>query len=1074
MFAAVQSFQQILVPVSWRVDRSVLSGLFIVCVAIGVCSVFAGRVLAGEVEPATSRGDVPRYGRDIRPLLSDRCFSCHGPDKSSRKGRLRLDEEASAKRRAIVSGDAAGSRLVERLRTEDADELMPPPDSGKQLSAEDIALIERWIDAGAEYEAHWSFTPVVRPVPPSLQGLPDLSASSPPWAAIDRFVEARWQAAGLEASPLADPSTLARRVALDVTGLPLERERLDAFLASPDLAAYGALVDELLASEHRGEHLARLWLDAARYSDTDGYQQDATRSNWPWRDWVIDAYNLNLPFDQFTLEQFAGDLLPDARPDQVLATCFHRNHMTNGEGGRDPEESRVEYVIDRVNTIGMVWQGMTWGCSQCHDHKFDPLRQEEYYALAAYFDSIDEDGRAGGGAKPYLKVRSDKVEAGLRDAIAWRDSQKARYSAVREEASHRFDDWLQAFDGRAASTGAGVDRPHRSWHGWTAVRARTTGGSTIEPREAGELIVSGENPRHDDYVIAFRPELRRVTGLRLTVLPDAVHSRGGLSMAADGHVILTNLKISISTAGDRQMRELDVRSAIADYQRGASGKNYGKVRDVLDDDPRTGWSTEGSDVREARIAVFELDHPWIVDPAADLVLELRHRSLRGQSSMRRFRVEWTDERGGIFRKVGASPLERWFSGSAATQDRSDGTRKELLEQYLADESAVVEGRRELDRAAARVRVYEKAQGDISVMVLAERDEPRDTRVLVRGIWDQKGEPVRRGTPEAFPSLESGAPEDRAELARWLTSAENPLTARVVVNRYWQMFFGEGLVRTPEDFGLQGEPPTHPLLLDWLAAEFVEGGWDLRRVQKLILLSETYRRSSHATVEQRRIDPENRLLARGARFRRASPTIRDAALAVSGLLDRRIGGPPVYPYQPDGLWADSTMGRFHYQHSVGKDLYRRSLYSFWRRSVGPAAFFDAPKRRVCQVRVTRTNTPMHALTLMNDRTFVEAARVLAERLLAEGADSGSVPRDIDRLTSAFIAVLSRAPEARELEVLQTQLDGARAVFRRARGEAERLLAVGQAEVDPSIDPVEVAALSTVVMTLFNLDEFITHN
>ena len=998
--------------------------------------------------PAVLRGEeqAVSFNRDIRPLLSDRCFHCHGPDEGSREAKLRLDRREDAVASVVVPGDSLGSELVLRITSSDPDDIMPPPDSGtKPLSVDEVALLRKWIEQGADYERHWSFEPIERPALPKVLG--EDWVRNP----IDYFVLSRLEEAGLQPSQAASASMLARRVSYDLVGLPPEKSIAESLRRESGDRGYEQLVDSLLASKRYGERMAMVWLDAARYADTDGFQADATRNNWAWRDWVIEAYNNNMPFDQFTIEQFAGDLLEDATAEQILATCFHRNHMTNGEGGRDPEESRVDYVIDRVNTMGTVWLGLTLGCAQCHSHKFDPISQHEYYQLNAFFNSIDEDGRAGGGAKPFFEYESPFAGHGLAEARGWLRKKEAELAATETQARIEFEQWL-------TERRAEVESGHQTWTALPIEDLSTTSASEIRQRENGDVLVSGINPRHDDYVIHTRPRLQRVTGVRLEVLP--LGEGKGYSEAEDGHVILTNVKFAIRRGEETQLTEIEVASAIADHENQKKGaRDYGLFRDVLDDDPRTGWTTNGSDKTEPRIGVFAFAEPVFLAEDESLVVELRHRSLKGNCSLRRFRLSATDEAGPAVYGVEASPREALAAIVDGKRELSDELHERLWEEFAEDHRPFRTSWAAREAARGRVEDYQKAAKAQRVMVLKELRGPRETNVLIRGIWDQKGDVVQRGLPKAL-IREDGSASSRLELAEWLVDAANPLTARVTVNRYWQMYFGYGLVRTPEDFGMQGEPPTHPELLDWLAAEFIASGWDVKHMQRLIVTSATYRQTSDASTKAIKQDPENRLLARATRFRLPSWMIRDGALQASGLLVNRLGGPPVYPHQPPGLWADSTMGRFHYEPSVGGDLYRRSVYGFWRRSVGPALMFDASKRRVCQVRVTRTSTPLQALTLMNDQTFIEAAGELAARYRS----SGEVGID-----EVFESVMSRRPQDVELASLREQFDLAHRHYQAHPDEARLLLAQGTAK-DGS-DPAE-AALMLVAMTVLNLDEAIT--
>lgn len=987
-----------------------------------------------------------QFNRDIRPILAENCLHCHGPDSGTREAELRLDKEEGAKASVIVPGAPEKSALVERIQATDPDAVMPPPDSGKSLEPHERELLSKWIKDGAKWDRHWSFKPVVRPAVPQHD-------SAWPKNPIDAFVLARLQKEQLSPSPGADRRTLARRLSFDLTGLPPTGEDLKAFLNDESQQAVEKYVDRLLASPHYGERMAMMWLDAARYADSDGYQADSTRQNWPWRDWVIDAFNSNMPFDQFTIQQFAGDLLPDATPEQILATCFHRNHMHNGEGGRDPEESRIEYVRDRVNTVGTVWLGLTLECAQCHTHKYDPISHSEYYQLNAFFNSIDENGKAGGGAGPFLKYTSPNVEVGRADSLAWLKQKEEELKNVRAKELLAFPQWLE--EQRQAIR---AQQEFHSWQSFPADRLTTTGGTTLHQID-DVFEVTGEDPRHDDYLIVTAPQLNRITGLRLTVLPSPA-AGGRLSHFPDGHIILTNLKVRLRSSSGAREQDLVIRRTAADHQSAASGRRYGPVSTVLDDDPRTGWQTTGRDATEARTAAFEFEEPIRLQPGESVVVELRQRSLRGYSNLQRFRLEWTDEGGEAPLALGRTPLEEL---AALAGDLPDKLKGRLENQFLADRPALQRAQRAVDGARRRRGQYDSAAKAQSVTVLKERGTPRETHVLVRGVWNNKGDVVDRGFPAAVANENTPA-GTRMDLAKWLVSPKNPLTARVIVNRFWQNYFGDGLVRTPGDFGTQGEPPTHPLLLDWLSAEFVDSGWDVKHLQQLIVTSATYQQSSTVSQQLQQRDPENRLLARGARFRLPSWMIRDAALAASGLLERRIGGPPVFAFQPEGAWLDATMGRFRYEPSVGADLYRRSIYTFWRRSVGPTGMFDASKRRVCEVRIIRTNTPLHALNLLNDETFVESS----VRLGLQAAQKATA----DQIAFLTDRVLGRKSSATENEILQRQLKSHMLEFRKVPEAAVQLLDIGQTTARPK-DPNAAAALSLLASTLLNLDEAITH-
>ena len=984
------------------------------------------------------------FSRDVLPILSDNCFGCHGQDESHRKAKLRLDvREAAIAKEAFVPGKPEVSALIERIITTDEDELMPPPKSHKaRLTAEQTDILRRWIAEGAVWGKHWSFE---QPVKAAAQGHP-----------VDHFVVQKLAAEGLTPAKEAPKHTLLRRLSFDLTGLPPTEAEAKAFLTDTSPQAYERAVDRLLASPHYGERMAMWWLDAARYADTDGFQSDATRNNWPWRDWVVDSFNRNTPYDQFTLEQFAGDLLPNATAEQKLATCFHRNHMTNGEGGRDPEESRVDYVLDRVNTMGTTWLGMTLGCAQCHTHKFDPVTQADYYALSAFFNSIDEDGKAGGGAKPYLPFQSPHSARALSEVQTLIDAAKPAEAAARKAAEAPFATWL----GEARSR---LDVTHLSWTPLRADALETAEGTELKQEADGAVQASGPHPNQDEYRFMSSPRGRRITGLRLEVLPHATHTDGGLSRGKDGEFLLTDLKAQVRAKGNSLIRDIALDSAVADFNADKKKNgNYGDVKDTLDDDPRNGWTTIGTDKTKPHQAVYRLAEPLTLGPDEELIIELRQRSTLGDRNLGRFRLAVTDEAGPAVAMIGTTAFERL---AVAKTEPDAPLREALFDQFLADHHPYRDARAALDRAIRDQADIKARAGKVNVMVLAERKQPRDTFVLVRGVWDKHGDKVGPDVPQALAGWPANEPRNRLGLARWLTSKDNPLTARVTVNHLWQMLFGQGLVKTTEDFGLQGERPVHPELLDWLAVDLVEHGWDLKRTLKLIVLSRTYRQDSSVTPALLAKDPENRLLARGARFRLPSWMIRDSALRAAGLFNPVLGGPPVRPYQPDGVWEELFMGRFKYEPSEGAAQYRRTLYAFWRRSIAPTFLFDSAQRRSCEVRNGRTNTPLQALTLQNDLTYLEASQAIAADVLGESGDAA-------RLQSLARKVLSRGFGDREAATLGKTLEQARSYYRSKPADAEKFLHIGQRKHTPGTDLPELAAWTVVASLALNLDEAIT--
>jgi hypothetical protein len=797
------------------------------------------------------------FNRDVRPILADNCFICHGPARSTRKAKLRLDtHDGLFADETVVPGQLAKSKLWQRVSSHDPEQVMPPASKGRKLTAQQIDLLRRWIEQGASWQNHWAFIPPQRPDVPKVKNT--TWGKNP----IDAFILSRLEAAAIAPSPPASRETLIRRLTLDLTGLPPTLKEIDDFLGDTAANAYDKVVDRLLSSPRYGERMVLEWLDAARYSDTNGYQTDGTRAMWPWRDAVIAALNRNQPFDQFTIEQIAGDLLPGATVPQKIATGFHRNHMLNGEGGRIAEESRVDYVVDRVDTTGTVWLGLTVGCARCHEHKYDPLPHKEYYQMFAFFNNVAEVG--------------------------------------------------------------GVDRRH----------------STAAP---------------------------------VLELPT-----------------------------DEQKRKIaDIEKAIGDKQKqldDAAKKHLGGL---------DAWEKDtGKEKLPAKVAAaLKIDGP----------------------------------------------------------KRNDEQKKLIREQFLSRFPETQKLRQQVE--ADRKQLAAVKSGVLITMVMEDRKEPRDTFVLLRGAYDRHGEKVQPAVPKALHPLPANAPKNRLSLARWLVAKDNPLTARVTVNRAWQMFFGIGLVKTSEDFGVQGDAPSHPALLDWLATDFA-GDWNVKRLHKLIVTSGTYRQSAKVNPAVLERDPDNRLLSHAPRLRLSPFQLRDQALALSGLLVDKVGGPPVKPYQPPGLWEDFSFNQIRYTQDHGESLYRRSLYTFWRRSIGPPNMFDTPARQVCTVRQARTNTPLHALILMNDVTFVEAARVWAERLMKQPG----TPED--RLAIAFRMATGRQPSAVEHKVLASGFQRLVKQYAGDRAAAEKLVSAGEHARDTKLDLAEHAVYAAMLSTIMNLDEVVT--
>lgn len=824
-----------------------------------------GQPLPSEVEQAYQ--ELPAtidFNFHVRPVLSDRCFACHGPDEKARKSDLRLDVEIEALAaltenglHAIVPKQPFKSELIHRILSTDPEILMPTPESKMALSPTEKAILVKWIAQGAEWKEHWAF------LPPQKAGLPPVQQSTLIQNPIDRFVLSKLEEEGLAFAEKADKATLIRRLTLDLTGLPPDLAEVDAFIQDERENAFEEVVDRVIASPAFGERWAWVWLDAARYADTNGFQGDPTRKMWPWRDWVIRAINNNIPYDQFTVEQLAGDLLPNATDEQILATAFNRNHMYNGEGGRIPEETRVENVFDRVETTGTVFMGLTLNCTRCHDHKFDPLTQKEYFQFYDYFNQTSETGLNGNGMIPPVLDLSPPME----------QEKVAALQVFVDEISQEVSTYERKLF--PSETGVAADSPN----------AKDLNGD-------------------DSYALTFAPEKRNP------------------------------------------------------YYIGLLARSFKTV-----------------------------DEPY-----AELLGQLRN---------------------------------------AHNTKNRQGSK------------------------------------NLQVMVMDEIDRHRPTFILNRGTYDKPtGIQVSMGVPSILPSLPEGAPNNRLALAQWLVAPEHPLTARVTVNRFWQVLFGKGLVKTSDDFGIQGSLPSHPELLDWLAVDFVEKGWDVKALIRQIVLSRTYQQSARISKELLEMDPENKLLGRSPRHRMPAWMIRDQALAISGLLHDTIGGLPVKPYQPEGVWSEATFGRIRYQQDEGSALYRRTIYTFWRRIVGPTMLFDNSTRQVCSVKPSLTNSPQHALITLNDITFLEAARAMAEKVLLAETDAAA------RMKFAFRLATSRLPTPTEEEILNEQLQQFHVQFETKPDSAVEFVQIGAYRQNEQLDPVEQATYTAFCSMILNLDEVLS--
>jgi len=1013
------------------------------------------------------------FNRDIRPILSDNCLQCHGPDEHKRQAGLRLDlKEAATKAAesgdiAIVPGKADVSELVRRIIAADADLQMPPPTSGKKLTRWQIDLLKQWIAEGAEYEGHWAFLPVQRPSLPAVKN--DLWARS----AVDRFVLARLEREGLKPSTEASHETLIRRVSLDLTGLPPTPAEVDAFLADRSPDAYEKVVDRLLQSKRYGERMAMQWLDFARYADSNGFQVDSSRYQWPWRDWVIAAFNKNLPFDQFTIDQLAGDLLPNPTRAQNIATGFNRNHRLNGEGGIIAEEWRVETVIDRVETTGMTWMALTLNCCRCHDHKYDPITQREFYQLFSYFNNVAESGTLQGETKntdPLIAVPTDEQEAELTRLDGEIAVAEKRVADAIQLLPQFIAAWEPGFKAKLSEEGV-------VWKTLQPKDVTATGETKLTRQPDGSYLASGTNPPHDVYTITGPIAAGTFSGLLLECLPDPSLPQQSLGRFSNGNFVLSSVEAEITATDLPAPLHAKFNRAEAAY----SQKGW-EIELVLDGAANNGWAVDGPTRRDQTNAMFLVESALSVPANATLTVRLKHEAL-SQHNIGRFRLSMTSLPPATVKLDGAKFPESLKQILAIEADkRSPEQRAELEKFFRANIDSP------LKQAESAVTSFRQQQTKImaaspSVMVMRELPNPREAFILVRGEYDKRADKVSAGLPAALPALPEGTPRNRLGLAQWLVDPAHPLTSRVWINRAWERFFGTGLVKTSENFGSQAEFPSHPELLDWLAAEFMQPTvspavagqpakpWDMKAIQKLIVMSSTYRQSSQVTPELVERDSENRLLARGPRFRLSGETLRDQALAASGLLVEKVGGPSVRPYMPEGVWDEtSRYGDLRgYKHDSGDGLYRRTMYTVWKRTAAPPSMllFDAPSREVCTVKRSRTNTPLQALSLLNEITYVEAARKLAERMLTEG---GSTPAE--RLTRGFQFATSRRPTVNELKVLTDGLTTDLTRLQQDREGATKLITFGDSKPPANLDPAELAAYTLTANVLLNLDEVVT--
>lgn len=1191
--------------------------LWLAAVGLAAASVLSLGAARPDTNPATStpvkaKANTIRYGRDIRPILSDRCFQCHGQDPATRRENLRLDNHADAvaarkNGAAIVPGDSSASEVMRRISSTDENVKMPPTDSHKRsITAEERELIKRWIDAGAEYESHWSLQVPVRPKVPDIK-----DATNP----IDSFIFEALAEKGITPSPAAGQRELFRRLFMDVTGLPPTPEEVDSFLTDQRDDAFERWVDKLMTTEpyksRMAERLAAPWLDQARYADTCGIHMDAGRQIWPYRDWVLNAFRTNMPFDQFVIEQLAGDLLPNATQSQKVASGFNRNHTTTDEGGAIAEEYLVEYAVDRVSTTGSVFLGMAVGCARCHDHKYDPISSREFYSMYAYFNSIEEPGLydqrtdANRAFEPLMMLPSPEQEAELAGMKDRKEKLAEALTASTPEDEVQRKAFFSAIESAASL----------AWESPRVTTAESTMGATLTVQPDGSVLASGENPERDEHIITLRTDKVGLSAVALEAMGHESFNNGRPGRAPNGNAVLTGIRVEATSVADPAKKEtVNFVWAWANNQQLRTDLRTSNVIDLGDGN---GWGIGAHEKDGSRVAMLLSDRPFGFEGGTELKVTLEYASVYAHHTLGHVRI-WTSpvsaaglatlpvaasgwwvaapfglreadnyekvhgpETGPLDLKqtfgesktgwkienqtaddkvvnisdvVSAtylareifSPTERELQVSLGSddgfrlyvngkeiagknigrgvmpdQDRAVLPLKagrntivykivntggpsgyywkflppstelsslgvlSLVPQPARTDAQMDEARKqwlELNSPRYRKTIEEMAQIDKDkaaldsriprTMIMKELAKQRDTFVLTRGQYDHpdKTQPVSRGIPAALGTLPPDAPADRRGLANWIMSKENALTARVTVNRMWEQLFGMGIVKTGEDFGVQGEWPSHPELLDWLAVEFRESGWNTQHMLKLMLTSRTYRQSSKVRPELKETDPDNRLLASFPRRRLTAEQLRDQALYISGLLVEKLGGPSVKPYQPDGLWNEVAMPQSNtreYQRGTGEDLYRRSLYTYWKRAAPPPSMLtlDAPTREFCTVRRPSTSTPLQALVLWNDEQFVEAARVLAQRTMAESGD------DAAKLSRVFERCTAKKPDAQQLAALTSALADFRTRFKESPEDAAKSLKYGMAPV-PDVDKSELAAWTLIANAVMNLYEATT--
>ena len=1007
------------------------------------------------------------FNRDVRPILSDYCFACHGPDKNHREADLRLDTESGLlgdekKPGAVIPGKPEESELLRRVLLPDGEEKMPPAEFGKQLDENQIKILRKWIEQGGSFQGHWAFQPIARPLPPTNLDANLVSND------IDRFILKDLVDQNTTFAPEADRRTLARRLSFDLTGLPPTTELVERFVHDSDPRAYEKLVDELLASEHYGERMAMWWLDLVRYADTVGYHGDQNVGISPFRDYVIRSFNQNRPFDRFTIEQLAGDLLPSPTQEHLIASGYNRLGMMSAEGGVQDKEYLAKYIAERVRNVGGTWMGVTLGCCECHDHKYDPFSSREFYQMEAFFADIEERG----------------LYSGAHESGAWGATMQVptpEQTAKLQELDQRIVELKKVL---ATSTPA-LEAEQAQWEStlpkWTVLKPTEvtgTGGVTLTIQEDAAILASGESPATTQYDLTFSDiaatlgEGKSITAIRLEVLTDDSLPARGPGRAGNGNFVLTEV-IAGTLNAEKQIQPVVWKNATASYeQTGAAGNNpYKKwaiaaAIDLEAKGDQWGWAIM-EQAGQANAAILEINTPTPLVSGTSWRIALKQAHANPHHTLGKFRISVLTEPLPINASTVIARKEIQNILDLPNADRNDSQKQQLAEFFRSQTPALEPVRTDLKNIEQQ---RDQANRAITTTLFTKAVPPRTIRVLARGNWmDETGPVVEPGFPDVLPKLTRPQRLNRLDLAQWLTSPDHPLTSRVTVNRLWKLFYGAGLSRKSDDLGSQGEWPSHPELLDWLASRLIDSQWDIKKMVRLMVTSRTYRQASNVPPEQWQRDLDNRMFARQNRYRLDAELIRDNAMASSGLLVRTIGGKSVFPYQPPGYWAYLNFPQREWQNSNGEGLYRRGLYTHWQRQyLHPSLVtFDAPSREECAADRPRSNTPLQSLVLLNDPTYVEAARVLAQQVLKEASTDTDA-----RLSWLFQRVLQRSLRPEERDVLIGLIDKSRIEYEQNPAEADGLLKVGQYSVPTELNPKELAVWTNVCRVVFNLSETIT--